>query len=156
MLNAQHSFTMIDAETAISQPVGKWKYFVIGACELSDELKLATEKLRAGGCKIIWYAPDASVFSAPDSIPVAQSPEELLAYICPAGSRLVATGGTTDGILWRENENCVLLVNSKNETKPLCYNGSISRLVDPRTKMEYTTENNSFTLDAYGTLLLYK
>ncbi len=165
MLNAQHPFTFIDAKTAVTQPGDKWKSFVVGACELSGELVCAINKMLGDGCNVIWYRPlEDTVFentdaSLPKGVHIARTAEELMALVRPEGARLIAPEGSTEGVIIRQTDKCTLLVNSKNETKKLCWKGTVARIVDPYTNTEIFIKSDKrnifFTLEAYQSALLY-
>lgn len=165
MLNSQHAFTFIDAKMAMEQPTGKWKNLVVGACEVGKELFDVMSKMLAEGCKVIWYHPrEDTVFSdSTSSIPAgvitATTPEELMLVVRPEGACLVAIDGTTDGIIIRQTEKCVLLVNSTNERKNLLWKGAVRNMIDPYRNIELPIrrdgENTVFSLEAYNAVLLF-
>ncbi len=139
MLNAQKTFFYADTAAAARQCPGKWKNFVIGACDVTDELALAAHKLAAGGCRIVWYCPEGSVFFAenlsrlPAGTVSAATPEELLAVIRPEGAVLTAETGSTDGIAFAETAECAILVNRDACDRALCWKGGVKAVTDAAT-----------------------
>ena len=165
MLNAQKPFTYTDAAAALRQCCGKWKNFVIGACDVTDALALAAHKLAANGCRIVWYCPEESAVLAenvrrlPAGTVTAATPEELLAIIRPEGARLSAEEGT-DGIAFAETERCAILVNRDARDRALCWNGGLRAVVDAATGEELPLTADAagvhFTLGDTAAVLLYK
>ena len=165
MLNAQQAFTYTDIAAAKRQCPGRWKNFVIGACDVTDELALAARRLADGGCRIVWYCPEESAVLAenagrlPAGTVTAATPEELLAVIRPEGARLTAEEGT-DGIAFAETERCAILVNRDARDRALCWHGPLKAVVNAATGEELPltadADGTRFTLDDTAALLLYK
>lgn len=163
MFNAQHNFTYIDAGTASRQRDGKWKNFIVGACEVTDELLVALKHLIAGGTQVIWYVPenatllDGEFAKLPEGTKRATTPEELLAILCPDGTLL---SGDHEGIIMAETADCVLLVNKDDFEKKVCWHGEFTSLIDAYDAAEVATEQKdggvSFTLAACATYILKK
>ena len=166
MLDAQQAFTYTDVGTALRQCAGGWKNFVIGACDVTDELAVAAHKLAAGGCRIVWYCPEDSAVLAenaarlPAGTVIAATPEQLLAAVRPAGSRLSAETGSTAGIAFAETERCAILVNRDACAKALCWNGTLKAVVDASTGEELPMTADAagvhFVLGDTAAVLLYK
>jgi len=166
MLNAQHSFTYIDAETALHQKAGIWKSIVVSACDVTEEMVTSFVHLAQGGTRLIWYAPkgsehfESSFEKMPAGTKRAACPEQLLALVRPQGALLV--GENTEGIAFTENADCVLLVNRDAADKKLCWKGEFARLVDAWNGLEISCFKAAekagvcFTLPGSAALLLYK
>ena len=133
MINAQHNFTYIDANTANHQTEGKWKNFVVGACDITDKTQIAINRLAAGGTQIIWYAPegtemfDSEFAKLPAGAIRVASEEELILALCPDGTVLT---GDTKGIVMAESDKAVLLVNKDNAKKKVCWHGAFTSIID--------------------------
>ena len=166
MLDAQKPFTYTDVGTAARQCPAKWKNFVIGACDVTDELALTVAKLAAAGCRIVWYCPAGSAALAagvsrlPAGTITAATPEELLAAIRPEGARLTAEDGCTCGIALAETQRCILLVNRDENARALCWKGALAGITDAATGEEVPAvtdaEGVHFTLGDTAALLLHK
>jgi len=166
MLDAQHAFTYVDAGTAARQTEGGWKYFVIGACYVNDELAGAAARLAASGCRIVWYCPgDGAHFSKglerlPPETVTARTPEELMAWVRPGRDLLTAQQGTTEGIVMLRTQDCALLVNRESKVRQLCWKGDVKCIIDARTGSEIELRHDSdgvnFTLGAWEAFLVYE
>lgn len=163
MFNAQHNFTYIDANTANHQPKGIWKNFVVGACDITDELQFAVNRLAAGGTRIIWYAPkgtemfECEFAKLPAGVVRATTEEELVAILCPNGTLLT---GDHEGIAMAENADCVLLVNRDGTEKKVCWHGDFTGMIDAYDGAEVAVEKCDcgvcFTIGKYATYILKK
>lgn len=166
MLNAQKPFTYTDVGTIARRCPCGWKNFVIGACDVTDELALTAEKFAAAGCRIVWYCPAESAFLAgnvsrlPAGTVTASTPEELLAAIRPEGAQLTAANGDTCGIAFAETGRCALLVNRDEAVRELCWKGELAAVTDAATGEAVPTVTDAagvhFTLGDTAALLLHK
>ncbi len=164
MLNAQKSFTYIDAGTALQQPAGKWKNMVVGACDVTPALVTALEKLAAGGTRTIWYAPagsellDDGFARLPAGSVRAASEAELVALLCPEGTLL--TGENTAGIALAESAGHVLLVNRDTDAKAVCWHGAFTALCNAAdgeaVPAAQDTDGVHFVLNGSTALILKK
>ncbi len=166
MLNAQKPFTYIDVAAAKMQPATKWKYFIIGACDVTADLAITAKQLSEGGCRIIWYCPKGSdilseeVNKLPASTAVAATEVELIALIRPQGPALTANDGNTDGIAFAETECCAVLVNRDANDRQLCWRGQLKSICDAKTGKEIPTAKSGsgtdFIIPGTSALLLSK
>ena len=163
MLDAQHNFTYIDAYTAKRQAAGKWKNFVVGACDVTDETLIAINRLAKGGTKIIWYAPKGSEMfdSEFDKLPAGSvrvtTEEELVAILCPNGTLLT---GDNKGIAMAENADHVLLVNKDNAEKKVCWHGDFESIINAYDAADVAVEKCDcgvcFTIGEFAAYILKK
>lgn len=163
MINAQHNFTYIDANTANHQAEGKWKNFVVGACDITDKTLLAINRLAKGGTQIIWYAPDGTeMFDSefaklPAGTIHVTSEEELVAVLCPNGTVLT---GDHKGIAMAENDKAVLLVNKDNAKKNVCWHGEFTSIIDAYEAADVATQKDesgvNFTIGEYAGYIIKK
>ena len=163
MLNAQHNFTYVDANTAHHQPDGVWKNMVIGACDVTDELQMALKHLAEGGTQVIWYVPagcelmDSDFAKLPEGAKRAATPEELLAILCPDGTLLT---GDHEGIAMAESTGCILLVNKDDMDKKVCWHGEFASLTDAYDGAEVAAEKCDdcvcFSIGGFSAYILKK
>jgi hypothetical protein len=163
MINAQHNFTYIDANTARHQPDGVWKNFIVGACDLTDEVLIAITHLIAGGTQVIWYTPEGSdIFESefaklPQGTKRVATEAELIALLCPNGTLLT---GDHAGIAMAENAEHVLLVNKDEHQKKVCWHGEFKSIIDAYTassvKVEKCDCGVCFTISAGAAYILKK
>lgn len=164
MLNAQKSFTYIDAETAMRQPAGKWRSMIVSACDVTDEMVTVFKKLIENGTQVIWYAPEGSdIFEEayakmPGQTLRAANERELLSLIRPEGA--VLAGENVEGIALAETKDCALIVNRDPVGKELCWKKNMRNLVDAWTgeavAAEYTDGGYRFTLPGSAAYILRK
>jgi len=164
MFNAQHNFTYIDANTANHQAAkGKWKNFVVGACDITDQTLLAINRLAASGTQIIWYAPegtemfDSEFAKLPAGTIRVTSEEELISILCPNGTVLT---GDTKGIVMAENDKAVLLVNKDNAKKKVCWHGEFTSIIDAYEAADVAIQKDengvNFTIGEYASYIIRK
>ena len=164
MLNAQHSFTYIDTETAAHQQNGKWKNLVVTACDVTEEMTAVFAKLQKNGTQLIWYAQEGSTLFAegfekmPAGCKIAQNAEKLLALVRPQGAEL--EGADTEGIAFTQTDACALLVNRDTREKQLCWKGGFVSLTDAMSgegvEAVRSDEGVSFMLPGSAALILQK
>ena len=164
MLNAQKVFTYIDANTCMIQPEGRWKYLVVSACDVTQEMTTAFASLAKKGVKLIWYAPAGSeLFAAelakmPEGTCCVDTIQKLLEEVCPDGLQI--TGEDTEGVAFAETESCALLVNRDAKAKKLCWKGSFMQAVDAMTeeKLEVISDKagTEFVLPGSSAVILQK
>ena len=163
MLDAQHNFTYIDANTASHQAKGKWKNFVVGACDVTDKTLIAINHLAAGGTQIIWYVPegtemfDGEFAKLPAGTIRVTSGEELVSILCPNGTVLT---GDHKGIAMAESDKAVLLVNKDNVKKKVCWHGDFTSIIDAYEAADVAIEKDesgvSFTIGEYAAYIIKK
>ena len=163
MLNAQHNFTYIDAYTAKRQAAGKWKNFVVGACDVTDETLIAINRLAKGGTQIIWYAPkgsemfDGEFAKLPEGSVRVTTEEELVAILCPNGTLLT---GDHKGIAMAENADHVLLVNKDDAEKKVCWHGDFESIINAYDAADVAVEKCDcgvcFTIGEFAAYILKK
>ena len=163
MINAQHNFTYIDANTACHQPGGVWKNIVVGACDLTDDVLVALTHLIAIGTQVIWYAPEGSdIFESefaklPQGTKRAATEAELIALLCPNGTLLT---GDHAGIAMAESMEHVLLANKDDRQKKVCWHGEFTGLIDAydgsAVALERTESGVVFTIGAGAAYILKK
>ena len=163
MLNAQHNFTYIDTNTASRQAKGKWKNFVVGACDVTDQTLLAINHMAAVGTQIIWYAPegtemfDREFAKLPAGTLRVTSEEELVSILCPNGTVLT---GDHKGIAMAESDKAVLLVNKDNVKKKVCWHGDFTSIIDAYEAADVAIEKDesgvSFTIGEYAAYIIKK
>ena len=164
MFNAQHNFTYIDANTANHQAAkGKWKNFVVGACDITDQTLLAINRLAASGTQIIWYAPegtemfDSEFTKLPAGTIRVTSEEELISILCPNGTVLT---GDTKGIVMAENDKAVLLVNKDNAKKKVCWHGEFTSVIDAYEAADVDIKKDengvNFTIGEFAAYIIKK
>ncbi len=170
-LDAQHSFTYTDTDTAAllaGAPAMPWRSFVIPACDVIPALAAAAAALAKAGCRIVWYAPaaaggrfDAGLALLPAGTAVAATPRELLAALRPEGPVLTAAvpGEDTAGIACACTDRCTMLVNRFEKERALHWKGSPARVVDAATGCEVPLQADAagvrFAMPGGAALLVY-
>ena len=163
MINAQHNFTYIDTKNASRQAEGKWKNFVVGACDVTDQTLLAINHLAASGTQIIWYAPEGTEMfdhefaKLPAGTLRVTSEEELVSILCPNGTVLT---GDHKGIAMAESDKAVLLVNKDNVKKKVCWHGEFTSIMNAYEAADVAIEKDesgvSFTIDESAVYIIKK
>ena len=163
MINAQHNFIYIDAKNASRQAEGKWKNFVVGACDVTDQTLLAINHMAAVGTQIIWYAPegtemfDGEFAKLPAGTLRVTSEEELVSILCPNGTVLT---GDHKGIAMAESDKAILLVNKDNVKKKVCWHGEFTSIVNAYEAADVAIEKDesgvSFTIDESSVYIIKK
>ena len=163
MINAQHNFTYIDTKNASRQAEGKWKNFVVGACDVTDQTLLAINHMAAVGTQIIWYAPegtemfDGEFAKLPAGTLRVTSEEELVSILCPNGTVLT---GDHKGIAMAESDKAILLVNKDNVKKKVCWHGDFTSIIDAYEAADVAIEKDesgvSFTIDESAVYIIKK
>lgn len=162
-LDGQKSFTFADCTAAQRQAPGRWRAFVIPACDVVPQLVSAASALAAGGCRIVWYAPEGSEFFAaqceklPAGTQCARTPAELLALLRPEGP--VFTGDTA-GVACAETGRYCLLVNRDDRPRELACRAPVAAAWDPDgarpVPLAAGPDGVRFTLGPSAALLLQK
>ena len=163
MINAQHNFIYIDAKNASRQAEGKWKNFVVGACDVTDQTLLAINHMAAVGTQIIWYAPegtemfDGEFAKLPAGTLRVTSEEELVSILCPNGTVLT---GDHKGIAMAETDKAILLVNKDNVKKKVCWHGEFTSIMNAYEAADVAIEKDesgvSFTIDESAVYIIKK
>ena len=163
MINAQHNFIYIDAKNASRQAEGKWKNFVVGACDVTDQTLLAINHMAAVGTQIIWYAPegtemfDGEFAKLPAGTLRVTSEEELVSILCPNGTVLT---GDHKGIAMAESDKAILLVNKDNVKKKVCWHGEFTSIMNAYEAADVAIEKDesgvSFTIDESAVYIIKK